>query len=129
MTPEGRVKRKTDELLKLFKVWYFSPVSNGMGVHGIPDKICCVPVTVTRDMVGKTVGLFVAIENKAGDKDEPTERQRIQMRAIKRAGGIAVLVNETRLSILGQLLAVLTRSIDETRASSQRKKGARNRSA
>ena len=31
----------------------------------MPDYICCIPVVITQDMVGKTVGVFAAIEAKA----------------------------------------------------------------
>lgn len=97
MTPEGKVKQKVKAILKKQGCWYFLPVSNGMGKHGIPDVIACVPVTITKDMVGKEVGMFVAIETKAGDKEDATARQQLQMREIRKAKGIAVLINWTRI--------------------------------
>jgi hypothetical protein len=38
-TPEGRIKELVDAVLKSSGAWYFKPVSNGMGVHGIPDYV------------------------------------------------------------------------------------------
>lgn len=65
-TPEGRVK---DAIKKRIQdvhpdSFYFLPVSNGMGRHGIPDFICCIPTEITQDMVGTSVGVFVGIEAK-----------------------------------------------------------------
>lgn len=45
--------------------FHWAPVSNGMGVHGLPDRMGCVPLVVTQEMVGKTIGVFVGIEVKA----------------------------------------------------------------
>jgi len=66
MTPEGKVKAKVKKWLYATfpDVFTFMPVSNGMGTHGIPDHIACVPVEVTQDMVGPTLGVFVGIEAK-----------------------------------------------------------------
>tara|TARA_R110000851_G_scaffold145480_1_gene284985 strand:- start:752 stop:1123 length:372 start_codon:yes stop_codon:yes gene_type:complete len=65
-TPEGRVKdaikKKLNELAP--DNFYFLPVSNGMGRHGIPDFICCIPTKITQDMVGEELGIFVGIEAK-----------------------------------------------------------------
>lgn len=62
---EPLVKRKVHEWYKRRGAFSWAPVSNGFGVHGIPDRVGCVPVVVTPDMVGKTVGIFVAVESKA----------------------------------------------------------------
>jgi hypothetical protein len=65
-----------------------------MGVHGIPDIICCLPAVVTPDMVGRTVGLFVGIETKApGRLGNVTELQKYQIERIRAAGGIACVVD------------------------------------
>ncbi len=107
MTPEGRVKKRVNKVLSTYGVWYFTPVSNGMGKHGIPDKICCVPVVVTAKMVGKKVGLFMSIETKAKTM-KPSKLQSIQMSQIKQAGGMALLVNEERVPSLELLLTMLS---------------------
>jgi hypothetical protein len=54
-------------VLKWFKKrlgWSYAPIQNGLGAHGIPDRVGCVPVKITPEMVGKTIGVFVAIESK-----------------------------------------------------------------
>ena len=40
MTPEGKIKQQIDQFLKASGCWYFKPVSNGLGRHGIPDYVC-----------------------------------------------------------------------------------------
>ena len=58
MTPEGKVKDKIRKFLKeLPRCWHFAPVSNGMGVAGIPDILCVID------------GRFVGIECKAPGKE------------------------------------------------------------
>ena len=87
-TEESKLKDKIKKLLKVLGVWYFLPVSRGMGVHGIPDFICCIPVTITPDMVGRKVGLFMGVETKSEGKFA-TERQALVIKQISAAGGIA----------------------------------------
>jgi Holliday junction resolvase len=81
MTPEGYVKKEVRRVLDTIggDVWYFMPVSNGMGAHGIPDFIGCCR------------GVMFGIEAKAvGGK--PTRLQTIQMDKIRRSGGEAIVV-------------------------------------
>jgi hypothetical protein len=90
-TPEGRVKDKVKKLLKANGIWFYMPVQNGMGVHGIPDLVCCYE------------GLFIGIETKAPGKRPTTYDQRWnkasanqqnRMTEIKNAGGIALVVDD-----------------------------------
>ena len=64
LTTENDVKKLVKEWFDSVNAWHYAPIQTGMGVHGIPDRIGCVPVTITPDMVGKTLGLFVAVECK-----------------------------------------------------------------
>lgn len=96
MTPEGKIKAAVDKLLKRYGVWYFKPVSNGMGTHGIPDYIVCVR------------GRLVAIEVKGADKLRPTPLQQFQLEAIESAGGIAFVATPGTLVKLEHLLMELT---------------------
>lgn len=92
---------KEPKVKQLVKDWFdrrgafsWAPVSNGFGVHGIPDRVGCVPITVTPEMVGKRIGLFVAIECKGSErwreKDEGVSpQQRLRIAEINAAGGVA----------------------------------------
>lgn len=83
MTPEGKVKAKIRAYLKALGVWHFCPVSNGMGVHGIPDILCCWR------------GRFIGIEVKApGRLNNVSPLQQQQIDAINAAGGIALAVDD-----------------------------------
>lgn len=83
MTPEGAVKNAVKRYLKARGVWFFCPVSNGMGVHGIPDFICCWR------------GRFLGIECKApGKRRNTSAMQDHQIMAIHKAGGAAVVVDD-----------------------------------
>ena len=77
-------------------MWFYMPVQNGMGVTGIPDLICCAPVTITEDMVGKRLGVFMGIETKApGKAKNTTANQKRNLENIHMAGGIAVVAVDT----------------------------------
>jgi hypothetical protein len=80
-TPEGRVKDRVKAVLDYNGTYYFMPVSNGMGRHGIPDIICC------------HFGHFLAIECKAG-KGKVTALQEREMERIRMRGGYAIVVND-----------------------------------
>ena len=80
MTPESRTKNRVREVLKKYGVWCFAPVSNGMGVHGIPD------------IVGVYKGRSIMVECKAPGK-KTTPRQDIQIAAIRAAGGTVFIID------------------------------------
>lgn len=86
-TPEARVKDAIKKELdsrgfrragavkpSAVEGWYYMPVSNGMGVHGIPDFICCWR------------GKFFSIEAKAPG-GEPTPNQLMRHEEIRDAKG------------------------------------------
>lgn len=83
MTPEGRVKAAVKKFLDEIGAWHFSPVSNGMGRHGIPDIIVCWQ------------GRFVGIETKApGRRDNTSPLQDREIAAIRKANGVALVVDD-----------------------------------
>jgi hypothetical protein len=101
MTPEGRIKTAVKRWLVERGIWYFLPVSNGMGRHGIPDIICCYQ------------GRFLGLEIKApGKRRTVTPNQIRELRAIKQAGGIALIVDD--LQILEQALGASNDCLTET---------------
>jgi hypothetical protein len=79
-TPEGRVKAKVKALLTKHGTWYFMPVSNGFGKHGIPDFVGC------------NYGRFFTVETKAPGK-KPTPLQEMQMGQIAAAGGATFVID------------------------------------
>lgn len=73
--------------LKEAGAYQFWPVQTGLGAATV-DCLACVPVLVTREMIGATVGLFVAIETKRADKPvAATPRQIATLREIHGSGG------------------------------------------
>jgi hypothetical protein len=90
-TPEKKVKDKCVKLLKAHDVYYFFPATHGFGRSGVPDIICCVN------------GRFLAVECKAGE-NKPTALQEKEMADIRKQGGIAIVINEDNLTMLGSIL-------------------------
>lgn len=95
---ENDVKALVKKVLDSHKAWSYAPIQTGMGAHGIPDRIACVPVKITEAMVGQTVGLFVGVEAKRpgrrGEKNAGATGQQInQLREIIDAGGVALLID------------------------------------
>lgn len=96
-TPEKIVKDKVVKALKDAGVYYFFPATHGFGRSGVPDIVCCVD------------GKFLGIECKAG-KNKPTELQVRELEAIRRANGIAVVVNEENWDMVPELLGSIIRA-------------------
>lgn len=94
MTPEKKVKSKAAKTLKEMGVYYFYPATGGYGSSGVPDIVCCYK------------GLFLGLECKAG-KNKPTELQKMNLEQIKKAGGIALVINEDNVVQLHALLTKL----------------------
>jgi hypothetical protein len=93
VTPEGKVKKKVDDLLKKYGVWFFSPQSGPYGQAGIPDRIACVR------------GRLVGIEVKANKTSKPTTLQVMQGQRIIASGGLWFLVyDEGTLHVLEDYL-------------------------
>lgn len=67
------------------------PVQNGMGAPAL-DFHVCLPVIITPDMVGQTIGRYVGIETKKPG-GRPTPRQLLTMDEIRKAHGIAILID------------------------------------
>ena len=92
MTPEAKVKKKVVEQLKKIKAYYFYPMTHGYGRSGVPDIVGCFE------------SVFFGIECKAkGNK--PTPLQEKNLREIKDAGGIALVVDEHNMDQVAKLIA------------------------
>ena len=93
-TPEGKVKDKVVAILKQEGAYYFFPATHGFGRSGVPDIIACVS------------GLFLAVECKAG-KNKITALQAREIQSIRKADGVAVVVNEENWNMLPELIRKL----------------------
>jgi hypothetical protein len=91
MTPEGKVKKSVKDILKARGVWYYMPVSFGMGRAGIPDFLCLHR------------GKFFAIETKAG-KNPPTKLQERVIATLRQHGASVLVVNEENVADITALL-------------------------
>jgi hypothetical protein len=90
-TPEAKVKKQIKDLLKSYGAYYAMPVAGMFGKAGVPDFLVC------------HVGYFIGIEAKAG-KGKTTALQEKNLEDIRRAGGLAIVVNESNLAKLDEML-------------------------
>lgn len=86
-TPEAKVKAKIHTALKAVDAYAVNYIGGQYATSGTPDILACVD------------GRFVGIEAKAG-KGKPTALQLRALEAIHRAGGVALVVNESNLDYL-----------------------------
>ena len=92
---ENHVKDIVRQWFDARDAFNFAVVQNGMGVHGIHDRIAALPITVTPEMVGKRIALFVSVEcKKPGRRNEPdrgmSKHQVMFMEGVQKAGGVSV---------------------------------------
>ena len=87
MTPEAKVKKKVKDVLNDIGAYYTMPVTGGYGNSGVPDFIIC------------NAGLFYGIECKANG-GQPTALQLKHLDDIRKAGGIALVIDETNVETL-----------------------------
>jgi hypothetical protein len=80
-TPEGKVKKSVRQVLDGLGAYYVMPVTGGFGRQGAPDFLVCLE------------GKFFGIECKAG-KGKTTGLQELNLKHIREAGGIALVVYE-----------------------------------
>ena len=91
MTPEVKVKKKVKEALQEIGAYYAMPVGTGFGNAGVPDFLVCVR------------GMFIGIECKANG-NKPTALQLHHMMQIRKAGGLAYVVDENNVTEVTQIL-------------------------
>ena len=108
---ENHVKDLVRQWCDAHDAFHFAVVQNGMGVHGIHDRLMALPITVTSEMVGKKIALFVSIEcKKPGRRNEPdrgmSTHQVMFMEGVQKAGGVSVCCDgeEDLEHLEGQLL-------------------------
>lgn len=90
---ESDVKKDIAKRLKAVPgLWYYMPVQSAYGVHSIPDYVACVPLTITADMVGLTIGAFAAIEAKRPGEDASITQANLHA-DIRYAAGVVAVIN------------------------------------
>lgn len=87
MTPEAKVKKRVKQILSEVGAYYAMPMGTGFGNSGVPDFLVCKQ------------GLFYGIECKAGG-NKPTALQLKNLDDIRKAGGIALVIDETNVETL-----------------------------
>ena len=93
---EADVKAAVKQALTAYPgVWYFMPSMNGYGRAGVPDFIGCFQ------------NRFIAVETKFGS-NKPTPAQKMELKKIHEAFGVAMIINETNLDILEEVLEDLS---------------------
>jgi Holliday junction resolvase len=90
-TPEAKVKAKIHKLLKEAGAYAVNYIGGQYANSGTPDILACLK------------GQFIGIEAKAG-KNKPTVLQISNLRKIREAGGMALVINETNLVYLEESL-------------------------
>lgn len=93
MTPEKRLKVVVRKLLDELQAYYVMPVTGGYGTQGAPDFLVCHK------------GRFIGIETKAG-RGRTTALQELNLKRIREAGGVAVVVYEDDIDMLRKLLTI-----------------------
>jgi hypothetical protein len=90
-TPESKVKQKVMKYLKEMDTYHFYPVTGGYGKSGVPDIVGCYQ------------GMFFGLECKAG-KNKPTPLQEKNLKDIRDAGGVALVINEENVDDVVRLI-------------------------
>ncbi len=91
-TPESAVKQKIKKMLDDAGAYYAMPIGTGYGNSGVPDFLIC------------SGGRFIAVEAKAGN-NQPTALQDSHLQKIRAKGGIALVIRETNMHELKEVLA------------------------
>lgn len=93
MPLESSVQRAIQKFWRrVMKGWVFKVHGNEFTGSGIPDLVGCVPITITKEMVGLTVGIFVALEAKRDEDEEASIIQLQTIEEIKAAYGYSEVV-------------------------------------
>lgn len=97
-TPEAKVKAEIRKILDKHGVLYSMPIGSPYGTSNMCDFICCVPTE-------SGVGQYMEIEAKATPRNKPSVRQADKLEQVRKAGGVAVVVNNKTLNEFEALVA------------------------
>ena len=92
-TPEGKVKDKAKQLIKLHGAMYDRTVMNGMGQNGHADDVVC-----------RSDGHFGGVEYKAGNIKRVSVLQRLWLNRVMACNGSSLVINRDNLGLLEKWL-------------------------
>ena len=98
-TPEALVKKKVHALLKAQGAYAVNYIGGQYANAGTPDILVCY------------LGKFIGIECKAG-RGKPTALQLKNLRDITLSCGIALVINETNLDYLKDVLDAIDQGLE-----------------
>lgn len=93
-TPEGKVKDKAKQLIKLHGALYDRTVMNGMGQNGRADDVVC-----------RSDGHFGGVEYKAASIRRVSVLQRLWLNRVAGCNGSSLVINLDNLSLLEKWLS------------------------
>jgi hypothetical protein len=111
---ENDVKKLVKDWYDAHESWHYAPIQNGMGEHGIHDRVGAVTVTVTPEMVGKRIAILTTVEAKKPGRRGEARRgmsvhQERHLNAIRAAGGLSTVCDgEEDLAVLNTVIERLT---------------------
>lgn len=89
---EDWVKKQIKDQLAKLNIWYFMPQGTNFGRAGMPDFICCANGHFIGIEAKKLEGIWSGVQAQIGSE-------------INRANGVYIVVDETGLFALWELLA------------------------
>jgi len=90
-TPESKVKARVKKVLSDLNAYYAMPQGTGFGNSGVPDFVVCFR------------SRFIGIECKANG-NKPTALQYKHLKDIQDSGGLALIVDESNVNQLHEVL-------------------------
>ena len=86
---EPWVKDRVHDWFKEVGGFSYATQAGAMGIHGIPDRVGSVPVKITQEMVGMTVGIFFGVESKGEHRRREKDGGMSKMQLVRRKEIIA----------------------------------------
>ncbi|RQH06607.1 hypothetical protein [Paraburkholderia dinghuensis] len=98
-TPEGEVKQRCKALFTRVGAYRAMVVTFGFGESGHPDFLVCLH------------GALIGVETKATAKSPVSALQRLRLKQIRQAGGLAFIVHDGNLVVFEQMLLAVHRHV------------------
>lgn len=92
MAKEKSLDKRMMKLIRKYGGWVMKVHGNEFTGAGIPDLLGCLPVTITQEMVGHEIGIFIGLEDKRDFNSEPSTIQLQTIEEIKKARGYSKVI-------------------------------------